>query len=402
MGLVAVVLWDTLFPARRDAFVLTPMPVPMPVQMLGRLGGVLTLYAAFAIGLNVLPAFAFPLVAMPSFIQMPRAVPGHLVATAAADAFVFFSVTAVQGSVILAFGRRVAARLAALAQAAAVLVLLLTLMFMGPIRDFTTRAILAGHASSPALSLGPTSWFLGLYEWIAGSPRAVMAGLAWRGLLAGVLPVAMTIAVYALGYRRLLVRAVETPQRSTRAWYARAAAYVVRMLLVRRPPEQAIADFTLRAISRSGRHSMLMAIYVGVGLALMMTALITDVARFGNDALWNPMVPWPHKGGPPLAVLMAPLMLSAALAIGVRVLITVPAEMGARWIFQTTALAPRRVYAAVHKTMLLIVMPPVIAVAAVPAAVLWGRQSVLPHAAFCASLTLALCELLLIASAARR
>jgi hypothetical protein len=168
------------------------------------------------------------------------------------------------------------------------------------------------------------------------------------------------------------------------------------MLIVRRPAEQAIAGFTLRAISRSGRHSMLMAIYVGVGLALMMTALITDVARFGSDALWNPMAAWPHKGGPPLAVLMAPLMLSAALAIGVRVLITIPAEMGARWIFQTTALAPRRVGAAVHKTMLLIVMPPVIAVAAVPAGVLWGRQTVLPHVVFCASLTLALCELLLI------
>ena len=28
IGLVAVVLWDTLFPARRDAFVLTPLPVP--------------------------------------------------------------------------------------------------------------------------------------------------------------------------------------------------------------------------------------------------------------------------------------------------------------------------------------------------------------------------------------
>jgi len=35
MGLIAVVLWDTLFPARRDAFVLTPMPIPLGVQMVG-------------------------------------------------------------------------------------------------------------------------------------------------------------------------------------------------------------------------------------------------------------------------------------------------------------------------------------------------------------------------------
>jgi hypothetical protein len=38
MGLVSVVLWDTLFRARRDAFVLTPLTVPTSVQMLGRLG----------------------------------------------------------------------------------------------------------------------------------------------------------------------------------------------------------------------------------------------------------------------------------------------------------------------------------------------------------------------------
>src|SRR5437764_7000513 len=30
MGAVSVVLWDTLFPARRDAFVLTPLPVSLP------------------------------------------------------------------------------------------------------------------------------------------------------------------------------------------------------------------------------------------------------------------------------------------------------------------------------------------------------------------------------------
>src|SRR5919106_861772 len=52
VGLVSVVLWDTLFPARRDAFVLTPMPVSLPVQMLGRLGGLMGLCLIFIVGLN--------------------------------------------------------------------------------------------------------------------------------------------------------------------------------------------------------------------------------------------------------------------------------------------------------------------------------------------------------------
>jgi hypothetical protein len=396
IGVIAVVLWDTLFPARRDAFVLTPLPVPLSIQMLGRLGGVLTLFGGFAIGLNVIPAVTFPLVAMPGFIQMPRAIVGHLVSTVAADSFVFFGVTALQGVVILSFGRRTAARLAAVAQAAAVLVVLLALLFMTPIRGFVARAVLAGDASARPLVLLPLSWFLGLYEWIGGTSRPVMATLAWRGVLAGVMPAAATIGVYAFGYRRLLVRAVETPARSTQSLLARLGARAVRWVAVRRPEEQAIVAFTARAISRSGRHSMMMAIYVGVAFALVTTTLITDVARFGQAALMSPTIAWVARGGPPLAVLMAPLMLGAPLAVGVRIVLTIPAEMQARWIFQTTALAVRRTDAAVHKTMLCLVLPPVIALAAGSAAILWGRDTVAPHTAFCASLTLALAELLLL------
>jgi len=139
-----------------------------------------------------------------------------------------------------------------------------------------------------------------------------------------------------------------------------------------------------------------MAIYVGVAFALVTTTLITDVARFGQVALMSPTIAWVARGGPPLAVLMAPLMLGAPLAVGVRIVLTIPAEMQARWIFQTTALAVRRTDAAVHKTMLCLVLPPVIAIAAGSAAILWGRDTVVPHTAFCASLTLALAELLLL------
>jgi hypothetical protein len=89
-------------------------------------------------------------------------------------------------------------------------------------------------------------------------------------------------------------------------------------------------------------------------------------------------------------------MLSAALGVGVRMVMTIPAEMSARWVFQTTGLTPRRVDAAVHKTMLLLVLAPTIMAAAVTAGILWGRDMALAHAAFCGALTLVLCELLLL------
>jgi len=386
MGIVAVVLWDTIFPARRDAFVLTPLPVPVTVQMAGRLGGLGTLCVAFIVALNAVPAFMFPIVASASLKEMPRAMAAHFVSAAAADAFVFFGIASLQGIVILAFGRRAAVRLAPVAQAGTILVLLLALLLMNPARAFTTGAIQRGDLSAPGLLLFPPSWFLGLYEFLAGTQRPMMTVLAYRATLAAAVPIAATIAIYAMGYRRLLARAVETPPQTARSPLRRLASSGIRAMFVRRSEEQAVCSFVIRAIARSRRHSMLMSIYVGGGLALIVTTIIPDLVRLGASALAQPRV----------STLAAPLMLSAALAVGVRILITIPAEMPARWVFQTTGLAPRRMDAATHKAMLLLVLPSVMVTAGLSAWVLWGPRIAMMHTAFCGVLTLALCEALLI------
>src|SRR6185369_5273215 len=102
-----------------------------------------------------------------------------------------------------------------------------------------------------------------------------------RAIAAAAVPAAITIAIYAFGYQRLLRRAVETPSRSTRSVFARAASSLVRWTVVRRPEEQAICAFTIRAIGRSPRHSLLMSIYVGASLALMITIVLPDLLRHG-------------------------------------------------------------------------------------------------------------------------
>ena len=316
---------------------------------------------------------------------MPRGVAGHIVAAIAANAFVFFGVTSAQGLVILAFGRRAAARLAALAQAGAVLLFLLLLLFMDPVRGFTADALRRGNPADPSLLYFPPGWFLGLYEFVAGTTRPIMNGLALRGLAAGLAPFAVTVAIYAFGYKRLLARAVEAPPRSTRFALVALASRIVRATFVRRPEEQAICAFVLRAVARSSRHSMMMSIYVGAGLALMATSVIPAVARFGYDAFTQPGV----------AMLSPPLVLSVALAVGMRILMTLPVDLPARWVFQTTGLVPRRVDAGVHKAMLLLVVPPVVLLAGISAWVLWGPAIAWRHAIFCGCLTLILCEVLL-------
>jgi hypothetical protein len=235
------------------------------------------------------------------------------------------------------------------------------------------------------LRFAPPAWFIGFYEYIAGSSHGVMPALAARGLLAALIPLAITVGIYAFGYQRLLVRAMETPPRSTRSALLTLASWIVRRF-IRRPAEQAIAAFVLRAISRNGRHSMLMSIYVGAGLAMMVTFVLPEILRNGTKAFAQPSV----------FALALPLVLSAALAIGFRILITMPAAMPARWIFQTAAIEPRRVDAAVHKAMLLVVVVPTTVAAAISGAVLWGPLVAAQHAVYCGTLAVMLCELLLV------
>ena len=77
IGIVAVVMWDTLFPSRRDVFALGPLPVSTRVHSVGRLGGLLTLFALFAVALNALPGLLFPLVSAGSFTGILRGLAGH-------------------------------------------------------------------------------------------------------------------------------------------------------------------------------------------------------------------------------------------------------------------------------------------------------------------------------------
>ncbi len=395
MGVVSVVLWETLFPARRDAFVLTPLPVSLPAQMLGRLGGLMILCLAFIVALNAVPSVTLPVATLP-FLQMPRAAIAHVVSTAAADLFVFFSVTSLQGLIILSFGRRAATKLSPVVQALAVVGVLLTILFIGVIREATTAAIVRGHAADPLLAWNPAAWFLGLYELIAGTPRSLMTGLAARAVAAALAPAAITVAIYVFGYRRLLKRAVETPSRSTRSWFGRAASAATRLVFVRRPQEQAIVGFMLRAVARSSRHTMLMAIYTGLGLALVVTFMLTEFVRLGPATLTSPLAPWPARSAPPVALLVMPLVVSAALACGVRVLMTIPAEMNARWVFQTASITPRQADAAAHKALLLMVVPPVTLIAALSAGGLWGVGLGAVHAVYCGALAVLLCEILLV------
>jgi hypothetical protein len=388
IGVVCVVMWDTLFPGRRDVFVLGSLPIRPRVQALGRLGSLLALFVAFAAALNILPAVTYTMISALTVTGAIRGLPAHLTACLAADAFVFFGLTMVQGVLLVAAGRRASERLAPIVQMGTVLIVLLTLLFIGPLREATAVALERGNALDPFLRWFPLAWFVGMYETIAGTSRPIMGALAARGAVWAVAPLLVTAALYVFAFRRLCARAIETPATSATFPLSRVVSVTIRTLLVRHPTEQAICSFTLRVLARSRRHRMLMAIYVGGALALIATAILPAFLRHDASVFASPTV----------ATLAPPLILSAALAVGFRALLAIPVDLPARWIFRTSSLTPFRVGSGVHKAGLLVVVMPVALSAWFSAAVFWDTSIAWRHAIFCAALSLLLLELLLLKS----
>jgi hypothetical protein len=388
IGIVCVVMWDNLFPARRDVFVLGSLPVRPRVQALGRLGGLLALFVAFAAALNVLPAVTYTMISALTVTGAIRGLPAHLAACLGADAFVFFGLSTVQGVLLVVAGRRASERLAPLVQMATVLVVLLTLLFIGPLREATAVALDRGNPSDPLLRWFPLAWFVAMYETIGGTSRAIMLPLAARAVMWALGPLLVTIALYLLAFRRLCARAIETPARSAALPFSRVVSATIRTLFVRDPAEQAICAFTLRVLARSRRHRMLMAVYAGGALALIVTAVLPAFLRHDASAFARPTV----------TSLAPPLIVSAALAVGFRALLAIPVDLQARWVFRTSSLTPRRVGAGVHKAGLLLVLIPVALTAWVSAAALWNTSIAWRHVLFCTALSLLLLELLLLKS----
>ena len=388
LAIVCVVMWDTLFPVRRDVFVLGSLPVPPRVQAVGRLGGLLGLFVVFSAALNAVPAVVYTMISTLTVSSFFRGAPAHLAATLAADAFVFFGLTMVQGVLLVLLGRRAVERVAPVLQTGTVLVVLLALLFIGPLREATAVALEKGNVADPILRWFPLAWFVALYEVVIGTSHPIMSELAGRAATWALVPLIVTIALYILAFRRLCARAIETPARSASFPLSHVVSAGVRTLLVRHPTEQAICAFTLRVLARSRRHRMLMAIYIGGALALITTAILPAFLTEAPSLFATPTV----------ASLAPPLILSAALAVGFRSLLAIPVDLPARWVFRTCELTPSRVGGGVHKAGLLVVVLPVAVVAWTSAAAFWDTSMAWRHTVFCVALSVLLLEVLLLKS----
>ncbi|MBM3747355.1 MAG: hypothetical protein FJW34_16335 [Acidobacteria bacterium] len=388
-GFLTVLCWDALFPDRRDAMVLTPLPLKTRTVFLAKQASLAVFLLIFAGAINLLPALLFPLVASPqtaSRLGLAGQIAAHLLSTLAASAFVFFVLLSLHGLLISVLSHRQFRRVAAFAQLAC-LFSLLALFFLLP--QMWSWRLLADPERMAAGRMVPPLWFLGLYEVLQGAAPPVFRPLAKRALWALALAAASALVIYAACYRRHVRRSLEAvelaPEKSSRRteW----VSSLVNRLLVRRPTERACFHFILKTMARSRHHRLFLAGYLGVGLAYVAEAVVRLVIQGGPGQLFQPSP----------VMLAVSLVLLFFVLVGMRVLFTVPAELHANWIFQLTEHRDRRPYlAAVRKAVLAVGVAPLVAVGLLGYALLWGWAPALKHALYCLLLALLLMEGLLL------
>ncbi|MEP6919000.1 MAG: hypothetical protein ABJC89_25385, partial [Acidobacteriota bacterium] len=392
MGFVGLATWDGVFPDRRDARVLGPLPIRTSTLVLARLGALGSLFGLFIAGTQAVPAVLFEGVATyvggPGW--MPRAMLAHFIATVLASAFVFFGLIALQCGLLLVLPRSAAQRVAVALQTLLATGLLLMLLVLPHLRGRIDTDAGAAWMSSRLARLLPSVWFIRLYEMLCGVAGAGGSGAGAGALILTLSITAAAILLYGASYHRLTRHAIETPPgapaRVPMAW-PRELASLVPAWLRGSQITRAVCVFTLRTLVRSRQHRMLLALYFAVALALIVTGALP--MALGHDAL--------TLAHPRVAIMSAPLVLLFFMLIGIWTLFAMPVELGANWVFRLREPVDRRaVVRGVARAMLAGCVVPVALSAAVISGWLWGARVGILHGVFCGLMGLALVEVLLI------
>lgn len=384
IGLVALATWDGMFPDRRDARILGSLPISTPVLIGARLLALGALCGIFLVGINAIPSLGYGAM-MPILGAASNSVLGvlaHFIATTLAGLFVFASLVCAQGIVLNISGRRAADRLSVLLQVLFVIALLQMIFFLPRV-----GGVIAPDLNSGWMRALPSVWFLGLYDLIGGKPVSGAPAMALAALAAAVITVAGAVLLFVATHGRLTRRALESEEIERRSRYARAAGSALTRLVCHTPQAQAAFEFTLRTLTRSRSHRLMVSIYVGVALALIGSSIVPLALRRGLEGFTQPN----------FELLAAPLVLSFLTLVGIRVAIAIPVEPRANWAIRIAEPLDRlRAVGGIRVALIVAGVLPSVVFAMVSGSVLWGPAPALLHTLTCAVMGVLLVDILLI------
>jgi hypothetical protein len=326
IGVIAAVMWDSLGFERRDAMVLGVLPLRSSTVIAAKLTAMGLLLMLVAFSVNVVTGVSFSMVAgnHKGIGAVVRHFVAHMVATTTAALAVFALLVALRALVGGIAGRRIA--LASVLRFVLFSALLCFIIFMPTALHFVPggrrRASTVHLQPIPAWS--PTNWFLGLYEWIRGSPGDWKAG-AIRAIEFAATMVVTAVTMTIAGYRRQLQLALTPSAEAGVRSAARLPRAIASVFTLRSRLARSLSDFILLTVARSGVHQSTIAINAAVGLTIVVAPLLRANGDLG--LLMRPRT----------AVLWIPLVLVYWIGIGLRAAFFVPSELPAAWSFRFNA-----------------------------------------------------------------
>ena len=269
VGAVTIFAWDLLFPDLLDLFILSSLPIVKKRLFLARIVAACLFLGLFLCGINALGAIFYPLLSEPP--GLARHMFAHLLAVLGSGAFAATFFLSLQGVMVAVLGERLFRTVSPVLQGVATMVLL-TILLLFPV---SSRFLDVLTRSSAALYF-PPFWFLGIYERLVAGPSAlpVFTVLAKTGCQATAVAVALTIASYPLAYRRRMRYLVEGS--GTSGTHNLAVAPIDQLLhasLLRNPIQRGVYHFISYGLLRTQRHRVYLAMYGGLGLALLIACV---------------------------------------------------------------------------------------------------------------------------------
>jgi len=270
--------------------------------------------------------------------SVPRFFLAYWFCMAAASAFLYGSVLAVQGFTALVLPRRIFLRLSAVLQLAA-FGLLLFVYFLEP--SISTHQALAAPENQKWLASSPSFWFLALFNWLNGSLPSQSNWLAWRaciGLTAALIGAAASLL---LCYVRTMKKAVEEPDLVPGShgwhWTPRFGSAL----------QTAIILFSVRSLTRSRQHRVAFALFLALVFAIALLWLRGELAATAPEPV-------------PVGFLISTFLMLCFAVFALRSIYALPISLTANWVLRTTQLRPSEDYiAATRRSMLLFSVIPI-------------------------------------------
>lgn len=369
VGIFAVLSWDSIFPDRRDVFVLAPLPLRGRTIFLAKVAATAAALSLVIVLLNCATGLTYPFAfAVPKTgsLGVVRCFAAYWFTMLAAGIFIYCALLAIQGLAAQILSRRLFLRASGFLQMIAFCSLVCAYFLEPPVDSLK---MLAAPQNRHVLVWLPSYWFLGLFHQLNGSMHPALGPLARRAWLGLAVAALGATAAYALSYIRTMRQIVEEPDITPSL---RGFRWLPRFGDAR---QTAIGQFCVRTLARSRQHRLILAFYLGVGLALTIL-LLPDLSP--EPLPGAPAINLWHQANLPL--LVATIMMLVLAVLGARVVFAFPLELRANWIFRSVGLHDAgKILIANRRALLLLSVAPVWLISAAACFWLWPWTQAAAH-----------------------